>query len=70
ESGATPLMLAASLGRVDATALLLKRGALPALRDNHGRTALDRARETDSSETIQLLLAATTHSVGGLPHGL
>jgi ankyrin repeat protein len=70
EAGATPLMLAASLGKVDALALLLKRGASPTLRDNHGRTALDRAKEAGSTETIRLLVAATTGSVGNTPHGL
>jgi ankyrin repeat protein len=70
ESGATPLMLAASLGKVDALALLLKRGASPILRDNHGRTALDRAKETGSTETIRLLVSATTGRVGSTPHGL
>jgi ankyrin repeat protein len=70
EAGATPLMLAASFGKVDALALLLKRGASPTLRDNRGRTALDRAKEAGSTETIRLLVAATTGSVGGTPRGL
>lgn len=55
ESGATPLMLAASLGRATAVRVLLARGARPELRDRAGRTALDRARETDSPETVSLL---------------
>jgi ankyrin repeat protein len=58
ESLATPLMLAASLGRADAVALLLKRGANPVLRDKAGHTALNRALQTDSKETIRLLQAA------------
>jgi uncharacterized protein len=70
ESGATPLMLAASLGRVGGVALLLKRGASPTLRDKQGRTALDRARETGSTESIRLLLAATNGKAGGSPRGL
>lgn len=55
ESGATPLMLAASLGRAAAVRVLLARGAHPDLRDRTGHTALDRAREADSQETVLLL---------------
>ena len=55
ESDATPLMLAASLGRVNAVRALLTHGASPALKDKQGRTALDRARQSDSKETIDLL---------------
>ncbi|MGA8027726.1 MAG: ankyrin repeat domain-containing protein [Bryobacteraceae bacterium] len=62
ESGATPLMLAASLARTGAVALLLQRGANPALRDHAGRTALDRAKKTDDVETVRLLETALAHS--------
>ena len=55
ESGATPLMLAASLDRPSAAAVLLKRGADPALKDRHGATALDRAKKTEDPEIIKLL---------------
>jgi ankyrin repeat protein len=55
ESDATPLMLAAAMGRANAVALLLKRGADPRLRDRAGHTALDRARETDDAQTVHLL---------------
>jgi len=58
ESGATPLMLAASVSRTGAVALLLGRGANPGLRDSTGRTALDRARETDDRDTVKLLESA------------
>lgn len=61
DSGATPLMLAASLSRTEAVALLLKRGAHPLLRDRAGRTALDRARETDDIQAVKLL--ETAHGV-------
>lgn len=62
ESGATPLMLAAAVARADAVSLLLARGADPALRDRAGRTALDRARQTEDSQTVKLLEAVRSHS--------
>jgi ankyrin repeat protein len=40
ETGATPLMQAASLGKLEAVNELLKRGANPHLRDNAGHTAV------------------------------
>ena len=55
ESGATPLMLAASLDRSSAVAALLKRGADPALKDRHGMTALHRAKNTEDPEIVKLL---------------
>jgi ankyrin repeat protein len=55
EMGATPLMLAASLGWMDAVVVLLKRGANSQLRDSSGHFALDRARETKNAEIIRLL---------------
>ncbi len=62
DAGATPLMLAASLGRATAVALLLRRGANAALRDHAGRTALDRAKETDEDDTVKLLETAVARS--------
>lgn len=62
DEGATPLMLAASLGRSQAVAVLLRRGANPALRDRAGRTALDRARDTDDTGTLDLLKKALEQS--------
>jgi uncharacterized protein len=70
ESGATPLMLAASMGRVSGLTLLLKRGASPNLRDKQGRTALDRAKETGSAESIRLLVAAANSKIGASRRGL
>jgi ankyrin repeat protein len=55
ESGATPLMIAASLGRTNAVAVLLRRGANPVLRDHAGHTALDRALKAENSEVVKLL---------------
>lgn len=55
DSGATPLMIAASLGRTNAVTVLLRRGANPALRDHAGHTALDRALEAENSEVVKLL---------------
>lgn len=55
ESGATALMMAASLGRTEAVIMLLKRGADPTLKDNAGHTALDRARGAENPEIIKLL---------------
>jgi ankyrin repeat protein len=55
ESGATPLMLAASLDRSSAVAVLLKHGADPALKDRHGMTALDRAKKTEDPAIVKLL---------------
>jgi len=55
ESGATPLMIAASLGRAGAVMVLLRRGANPLLRDHAGHTALDRAREAQNGEIVKLL---------------
>lgn len=55
DSAATPLMMAASLGRSGAVAILLQRGANANLRDRFGRTALDRARQLEDPATIRLL---------------
>ena len=62
KTGATPLMLAASLGRTEAAALLLRRGADVRLKDNTGRTALDRARGGDDARLIDLLRMAVSSS--------
>ncbi|MBV9669661.1 MAG: ankyrin repeat domain-containing protein [Acidobacteriales bacterium] len=58
QSGATPLMLAAAMARTQAVAVLLARGANPAIKDRHGRTALDRAKETQDDDLVKLLETA------------
>jgi ankyrin repeat protein len=48
-------MIAASLGRAGAVAVLLRRGANPLLRDHAGHTALDRARDAQNPDVVKLL---------------
>lgn len=55
ESDGTALMLAASLSRVAAVELLLRRGADPKLKDRLGRSALDRAQQNEDGPLIRLL---------------
>ncbi|KAF3690973.1 Ankyrin repeat domain-containing protein 24 [Channa argus] len=68
--GATPLILAAQMSRVDLCIFLLGRGANANLQDNHGRSALMFACESDSVETVEALLrgGANTHLVDALGH--
>ncbi len=58
DSQATALMVAASLGRAAAIAVLLQRGANPNLRDRLGRSALDRAKQAGDTASIRLLETA------------
>jgi ankyrin repeat protein len=55
ESGATALMMAASMGRVQVVRLLLQRGANRQIRDKAGHTALERARDSENEEIVKLL---------------
>ena len=43
------------MGRLEVVTLLLKRGANRSLRDKAGHTALERARDTENEEIVQLL---------------
>jgi uncharacterized protein len=61
-SGSTPLMLAAAMGRTHAVFLLLGRGANPAIKDHQGRTALDRAKETEDEDLVRLLSKARSRA--------
>ncbi|BCA94541.1 hypothetical protein TUM19329_09020 [Legionella antarctica] len=56
QSGKTPLMLAAKIGRNNAVRDLLELGADITTRDLRGDNALDIAREQQNSKSIELLL--------------
>ncbi|KAF0042212.1 hypothetical protein F2P81_005744 [Scophthalmus maximus] len=54
--GATPLILAAQMSRVELCVFLLGRDANANIQDNQGRSALMLACESDSVETVEALL--------------
>lgn len=54
----TPLIIAARLGNAEAVRSLIEMGAKPALKDDHGRTALSHAKENGHESTIALLCRA------------
>ncbi|KAG7283675.1 hypothetical protein CRUP_020448 [Coryphaenoides rupestris] len=56
EEGATPLILAAQMSRVELCVFLMERGANANIQDNQGRSALMLACESDSVETVEALL--------------
>ncbi|MGV8898109.1 MAG: ankyrin repeat domain-containing protein [Burkholderiaceae bacterium] len=58
--GWTSLMYAASRNEVDATELLLKRGANPTLRNHNNETAAEIARSKDNLEAAAVLLIHST----------
>ena len=68
EKGRSPLMLAASKGRVDICGLLLAEGADPALRDNGGNDALILALGQGRTEIATLLSNACAAVEGPLQH--
>ncbi|XP_008405191.1 ankyrin repeat domain-containing protein 24 isoform X5 [Poecilia reticulata] len=68
--GATPLVLAAQMSRVELCVFLLGRGANANTQDNQGRSALMLACESESVETVAALLrgGASTQLVDQLGH--
>ncbi len=62
EARATPLMLAASLDRLSAVQLLLRRGADPKLTDSNGHTAIDRAKLCDDPALLRALRPEPKHT--------
>lgn len=57
-NGSTPLMMAAMYGTPQAVKLLIDAGADPLLKNQQGLTAIDFARRTNRTESIDLLAAA------------
>ena len=57
-SGEAPLHVVAGAGYAGIVRLLLERGADPALRDDEGLTALDRAERAGHNEVAALLTRA------------
>ena len=55
EDGSTPLMAAARYGNLDVVERLLGRNACLYLRDKHGRTALEMARERGHAAIVDRL---------------
>jgi hypothetical protein len=55
----TPLMAAASANKPAVVEYLLQQGAKPELKDNNGKTALDRARAFGASDVVKLLASRT-----------
>jgi hypothetical protein len=51
----TPLMAAASANKPAVVEYLLQKGAKPELKDNNGKTALDRARSFGATDVVKLL---------------
>ncbi|MBI3652859.1 MAG: ankyrin repeat domain-containing protein [Acidobacteria bacterium] len=58
DDGRTPLMLAVTIGVPGIVKLLIDAGANLNLRDQHGKTALQWAMESDNNNMIELLKKA------------
>lgn len=70
EKGRSPLILAASRGRLDLCQLLLAEGADPGIRDNEGNDALAVARLRGQAEIAALLASAALNAEELSPDGL
>lgn len=70
EKGRSPLILAASRGRLDLCQLLLAEGADPDIRDNEGNDALAVARLRGQAEIAVLLASAALNAEDLSPAGL
>ncbi|MGD9868457.1 MAG: ankyrin repeat domain-containing protein, partial [Hyphomicrobiales bacterium] len=70
ERGRSPLILAASRGRLDLCQLLLAEGADPGIRDNEGHDALAVARLRGQAEVAVLLASAALNAEELPPAGL
>src|SRR6476620_12121306 len=55
----TPLMAAASANKPAVVEFLLQQGAKPELKDNNGKTALDRARSFGATDVVKLFASRT-----------
>ena len=55
DNGRTPLMISAIYNDIFMTMFLIRQGADPALKDKHGKTALDYARERGHTEIVEYL---------------
>lgn len=70
EKGRSPLILAASRGRLDLCQLLLEEGADPGIRDNDGNDAFALARLRGQAEIAALLASAALNAEELSPAGL
>lgn len=61
-TGTTALMMAAEMGHLEAVKVLLHSGANALLKDDAGRSALDRAKAAGNTEMVELLLRARDQS--------
>lgn len=65
--GATPLIEAAVSGDIESVRALIARGADSLVRDRHGRSALDLARECGHREVERALRESATRRAGTRP---
>lgn len=63
-SGLTPLMAAASGGHLEMVKFLIEKSANPNLKDNKGKTALERARAAKATEIVAFLNTLPTQKNG------